>query len=375
MSILKKERTVKEYKKKLEILPESTRKSKLQAVKEFQKFTQKFHNCTPEILSDELLILKKQNEDEYIDACYDILQSWINDYSKNHNANTLRTIFTNLRSFLYFLGVKTADQDIRQQLTFPKIQKEEKYPLSHNELRKICDDQVRNPIRKALYLACSSSGMRISEALQIKKSDLIFKERIQITLKPEITKTQTGRTIFLSKECQNTLSGYINDLSDDDFVFSSGKSPSRQRVVQECNRLSGIVERLGLGEKYSSSRFHKITSHSFRAFFFTNASRKHGENYAHKLTGHGGYLIQYDRMTNEDKLKMYIDLEPDLVIYDITKKQLEIEKLKQEQNSQLKEMKDEIQSLKDHLSKEDDRKIEKLIREGRIKLTHSKSLS
>jgi len=80
-------------------------------------------------------------------------------------------------------------------------------------------------------------------------------------------------------------------------------------------------------------------------------------------------------MTNEDKLKMYIDLEPDLVIYDITKKQLEIEKLKQEQNSQLKEMKDEIQSLKDHLSKEDDRKIEKLIREGRIKLTHSKSLS
>ena len=92
MSILKKERTVKEYKRKLEILPESTRKSKLQAVKEFQKFTQKFHNCTPEILSDELLILKKQNEDEYIDACYDILQSWINDYSKNHNANTLRTI-------------------------------------------------------------------------------------------------------------------------------------------------------------------------------------------------------------------------------------------------------------------------------------------
>jgi len=375
MSILKKERTVEEYRKKLEILPESTRKSKLQAVREFQKFTQKNHSCTPEILTDELLILKKQNENEYIDACYDILQSWINDYSKNHNANTLRTTFTNLRSFLYFLGVKTADQDIRQQLTFPKIKKEEKYPLSHDQLRKICDDQVRNPIRKALYLACSSSGMRISEALQIRKSDLIFKDRIQITLKPEITKTQAGRTIFLSKECHDTILEYFNSLSDEDFIFYAGKLSPRHRVVQECNRLSGTVERLGLGEKYSSSGFHKITSHSFRAFFFTNASRKHGENYAHKLTGHGGYLIQYDRMTNEEKLKMYIDLEPDLVIYDTTKKQLEIEKLKQEQNSQFKQMRDEIQYLKEHLSKQDNDKIKKLIQEGIIKFTNSKSSS
>ena len=367
MSIIKKERTIDEYEKKLENLPESTRKSKMQAVREFQKFVNKSHNCTPENLSKELLILKKQQEDDYIDTLYDVLQEWIDHYSKDHNANTLRTVFTNLRAFLYFLGIKTLDQDIRQLLTFPKIKKEEKYPLSHDELRKICDYQARNPVRKALYLACSSGGLRLGEALQIRKSDLVFKERIQITLKPETTKTQSGRTVFLSKECQEVLETYFADLERDDFVCYAGKLSPKSRVVQECNRLAGAVEKLGVGDKYSTNGFHKITSHSFRAFFFTISSRKHGENYAHKLTGHGGYLIQYDRMTVDEKLKMYIELEPDLVIYDTTKKQLEIEKLKQEQNSQFKEMKEEIQSLKSHLSKQDERILDNLKNNGRLK--------
>ena len=75
---------------------------------------------------------------------------------------------------------------------------------------------------------------------------------------------------------------------------------------------------------YSSNRFYKITSHSFRAYFFTAATRKHGENYAHKMTGHGGYLIQYDRYDDETKLKMYLELEPDLVVFDQTKNEIQI---------------------------------------------------
>ena len=100
MSITRKERTTEEYKKKLEILPESTKKGKTDAANKFQKFCKEYHNSTPEELCKELLILKKQNEEEYIDVLYDILQEWVTEYSKKVNPNTLRTLFTNIRSYI-----------------------------------------------------------------------------------------------------------------------------------------------------------------------------------------------------------------------------------------------------------------------------------
>jgi len=133
MSVTRKERTTEEYKKKLEILPESTRNCKIDAANKFQKFCKVHHNSTPEELCKELLILKKQNEEEYVDALYDILQEWISECSKRVNPNTLRTLFTNIRSYIYYFGIKTDSQDVNQLLSFPRIQKEEKYPLKHKE--------------------------------------------------------------------------------------------------------------------------------------------------------------------------------------------------------------------------------------------------
>jgi len=77
MSITRKERTTEEYKKKLEILPHSTKNGKIDAANKFQKFCKEYHDTTPEEICKELLILKKQNEEEYVDTLYDILQEWI----------------------------------------------------------------------------------------------------------------------------------------------------------------------------------------------------------------------------------------------------------------------------------------------------------
>ena len=118
--------------------------------------------------------------------------------------------------------------------------------------------------------------------------------------------------------------------------------------------------------RYSSSRIHKITSHSFRAFFFTQAVRKHGENYAHRLTGHGGYLIQYDRMNDEEKLKMYIELEPELVIFDTSKQQLEIENLKIQQSKEIQAMKNEMEQMKLQLAQQGIDILEKLKSENKL---------
>lgn len=81
-------------------------------------------------------------------------------------------------------------------------------------------------------------------------------------------------------------------------------------MVQLEFPLTRSLKRMGFSKKYESNRYMKITSHSLRAFFFTRASRKHVDNYAHKITEYGGYLIQYDRMTEDEWLDMYMNLEP-----------------------------------------------------------------
>jgi hypothetical protein len=83
-----------------------------------------------------------------------------------------------------------------------------------------------------------------------------------------------------------------------------------------------------------------------RAFFFTQAVRLHGENYAHRMTGHSGYLMQYDRMNDEEKLKMYKELEPNLAVYATTKANLEIERLKLLQTKENTELREEMETLK-----------------------------
>jgi Fe-S cluster assembly ATPase SufC len=81
------------------------------------------------------------------------------------------------------------------------------------------------------------------------------------------------------------------------------------------------------------------------------------------MTGHGGYLMQYDRMTEDEKLSMYLELEPDLVIYDQTKNQLEIKRLKQEAES-IKELREEVRKLREDRAKHDKKIVEDLWKKG-----------
>jgi len=331
MSNLTKKRTSKSYEEKLASLPTNSRENVQAAINNFKKFVQEIHESTPDQICGELIEIRKtKDEEEYEDILYNFLQEWIDwNISNNAGAYTIKTRFSIIRSYLYYLGVKSNPQDIKQLLIFPRKVQEERYPVKKQEIRDLVHAQARHPKRQALYLALSSSGMRQGEALYIKKKDLDFSlERTMVRIKAEYTKTKTARTTFVSKECHEKIMTYFKNLEDDDYVFTNSHGDFKTRGRSEQMALSNALEILGYNEKYSSNGVYKITSHSFRAYFFTAATRKHDENYAHKMTGHGGYLMQYDRMTNEDKLKLYLELEPDLVVFDQTKNELEIDRLR-----------------------------------------------
>jgi len=57
-------------------------------------------------------------------------------------------------------------------------------------------------------------------------------------------------------------------------------------------------------------------------------------------------------MNDEEKLKMYLELEPNLAVYATTKADLEIERLKILQTKENKDLKDELEQLKHQLAQQ-----------------------
>jgi len=238
-------------------------------------------------------------------------------------------------------------EDVKQNISLPKIPKEEKHPLSLEEIRKIIAEA--NFKKKGLYLTLLSSGMRVGETVQLKKKHFDTSEkRFMIKIPADLTKTKQARTVFISKEASNAIRPLLKRIEDNDAVFSKNKNPHYAVCAEEMT-FKRILKNVGLVESYESSRTNKITMHSFRAYFFTKATRKHGENYGHMMIGHGGYLMQYDRLTDDEKLEMYLELEPDLTIDSTERDKITIEK-QQEELFKIEELE---QSLSDYKEKSD----------------------
>lgn len=353
----------KSYEEKISTSPSSTQRNKKYAIKLFDGFVSEKHGRTSNEVIEELHQLReKENQETYEQSLYGMLQEWINWNQKNGIGNySIRTSFSNLRKYLFHMGIKTSEQEIKEFLIFGRPTKEERYPLSNEQYRKIIEGFSRNPRFQALFLALGSSGMRIGEALGLKKKDLdLTEKRIKVNI-PATTKTRAGRTSYLSFETEKVLRPILDKIDAEDYIFAKKNSKPIDQVVRKA--LNRLLDKIEFTEKYQSNQYKKITSHSFRAYFFTKAARKHGDNYAHRMTGHGGYLMQYDRMTEEEKLKMYLELESDLVVFDQTKNELEIQRLQREVG-QVEQLKQEIQELRKNQAEQDKRILEQLAEKG-----------
>jgi len=313
-------RTQESYFEKISTQAIGTQRGIRQTITEFSSYSME------KGIGDPILLMKKSEEN-----CFDLLQGWINWNAQRQIAgSTIKHKFSQLRGFLHYMGIKITREDVRINLSFPKVFREEPHPLQLEEVQKVLEHIDGK--KKGLYLSLLSSGMRIGEAVQLRKKDFdLNKERIMIRIPAKMTKTRTGRTTFISKEAADFVRTKLRILDDDDLVFGSSEIVQNARM-NEIVTFHRILEKSGLNQKYEGVNRRRITFHSFRSYFFTKATRIHGEDYAHKLTGHGGYLLQYDRLTDDEKLDLYIKLEPELLIYDQNRKAAEIERLKKEKS-------------------------------------------
>jgi len=287
-------------------------------------FTKFGKDSTEQVIED----IKKLLESRHESVMIDLFQKYLHWKHEDSKASTSVAYYQTALEYFSYHQLKINHYNLRRGITLPQDPKNMKYAVTHSEIKKLID--YAKPKRKALYTVLISSGMRIGETLGLKKRDFDFSgDRICITIPAVLTKKNTQRQTYISKEAEHYLTPIIKRMNQDELVFISNKD-IRKAVDNEILNFWNLRKKTELDVKYDNSTLHKITLHSFRSFFETHASNTHGLEYAHALIGHSGYLEQYYRLSEEDRLEKYIELEPKITIGEDFKNKIKIEKQNKE---------------------------------------------
>ena len=334
---------------KLSMRAKKTQDGVKYSLQNFDKFCkERYHGKDIEKIVSELKNKSKQNDE----VIWDLLQEWVNWNHKNSlAAGSIRRYLSGITKFLNYSGIKITPQEIRDNVNLPRKIEEEKFPLTREIIQKIF--QVSTYQKKALYLALLSSGMRIGEAVSIRKKHLESvhhngQVRIKISIPAKVSKNKIGRSVFISREAHSYITNKLRQSDENDLVW--GVNENRDgAVLAEQVTFGRYLTKIGLGQRYESTNRRKISLRSFRSYFFTKASR-HDHNFAQLITGHSGYLIrEYDRLTTLEKMEIYLKFEPELIIDDSERLKIK-EKLLEKEKSEFEKSEIANNQLENKLS-------------------------
>lgn len=214
------------------------------------------------------------------------------------SGKSIRNYWNFIRNWWWYNGVKTDAQEIKSFVKFPKILKEIREPMTREIIKQICD--ASSPPFRTLWLVLASSGMRPQEFINTPRENIYLNETpARIYLNPTITKSAQGRNVFISNQAATELKKNLDDVIN---------------IKYYRMYFSKLRRKIHLTKKYSNGKNFLVQVYALRSFFFTQATMKHGSDYAHAVTGHGQYLDQYLRIPNEKRIQMYLDIEPSLII-------------------------------------------------------------
>lgn len=244
--------------------------------------------------------------------------------------------------------------------------------FSKSELKKILSHGGLR--EKALFLTLVSSGMRISETLQLKPNDIDFdNDPPMIKIKKEYTKTKEKRVTFISYEAAEYLQQWLKVKDDylekyshciqnidkdiykekkDDRVFPFTANGGAWKMLHKMLKNSGYDDKVEDLENVERYEFHL---HSFRKFFRTNLAVEMPVDMIEALMGHSGYLTDSYRRYQDNPSLMFepykksvhmvtiFEVPPDLtgIHEQLTEKDKEIEELRH----QMETMRDQMNIL------------------------------
>jgi integrase len=284
--------------------------------------------------------LKTKSEDDCKSTFFYQTQIWINTLKLTHKGK--RNYFGIIKKLARSNGLKISKDDVQDaELDFGDKNEETKYSLSLDDIHLILKNSTWK--KRGLYLFLMSTALRPKEAMSLVKSDftLLPDGHYLINLRSGTTKKKRQREVFASKECSPYITRTLKDLSKNDLVWTTQRTPE-YAVINADSVFRDLIERIGLNQKYETGR-NKLNLYCFRAYFYTQASLKFGDEYAHKMLGHDVPLAVYDRKTPDEKLKMYQELEPNLTADQTEKLKIENDQLRGK-DQQITELREELKN-------------------------------
>ncbi len=159
-----------------------------------------------------------------------------------------------IKSALVFLYSEILNKDIN--IKTPKISKKSPVVLSKNEMRKMLSS-VNNKKHKLIISLLYSTGMRLSECINLKVENLELNENIAWVRKGKGAK---DRMVTLSEKLSEKLKEYVENKNQDDYVFSGRNKRMSKRNVQKL--VSKIAKKSGVTKKVSPHTLrHSFATH------------------------------------------------------------------------------------------------------------------
>ncbi len=326
-------------------LSESRKRSINMANKKFNTFVLEVYNKTTDQIIQQV---KSLEGDEKEDFLYDVVQSWINSLSREKiGRKAIKVYLSGVNRYLKYNKLSVDSKD----LELPQNMQEERYAISLDEIHKILRASSWN--KQGYYLALISTGARPMEIIGLRVKDITWTGTKYKALIPAyLTKKKISRTVFFSKEVTPYLSKLLKGKENNETIFTNNPNLEHARnnedlVFAQCR------QRIGFTEKYETTGFNKINLYCFRGYFFTRALKLMGDNTAHAMIGHGAYIQEYQRRTDEEKQELWDEIEPEILIYDLTKKDNQIKKLKKA-NSKIDDLVKTVEEVKEQQFKTQD---------------------
>jgi len=244
----------------------------------FKEFLFSEKNLSQNSINNYLIDLKQFliffNENENVN---ENIEKYISSLRKNNFSNTtINRKISSLKNFIKFLQSEKIIKNINLDI-FESLNNSKKIPkaISNGEINKIFDSLSRSDLaNKNIYVTILRlmyiSGLRVSEALALKWSDL-SKSNMSLNV---YGKGSKERKSYLTSEFLELL---YSLKKDDGFIFNlKGKKVSVRSVNQFLDRAykKGLIK-------------YKISSHVFRHSFATSMLENDADiRHIQKLLGH-----------------------------------------------------------------------------------------
>lgn len=158
---------------------------------------------------------------------------------------------------------------------------------------------------QVLVLVLAGSGMRVGEAMQLRREDVDFSRRpVMVRVRAEYTKGKMPRITLLTSEAAEALERYLARRTDEDArLFPFAKS------TFEWHWRRG-VDAKGYGERDPITGHRMMHIHMLRKWFISRFSLVARKEVAEFLAGHTGYLsMSYTRFTHKQLRKQFLKAE------------------------------------------------------------------